>query len=302
MMKKPTLLVLAAGMGSRYGGLKQIDPVGPQGEIILDYSLYDARLAGFERVVFVIKPELCDTFEEVIGHRLRSSMEVDYAFQTLDSLPHGMFVPEGRVKPWGTGHAVLCARQQLSGPFAVINADDYYGRSCFALLYDFLVQDRPAQPLGMCMVGYRLDRTLTENGGVSRGVCRMENGMLCSVAEHTSIAKAADGRIEALLDGTPVELEPETVVSMNAWGMPENVFEPLGAGFEAFLRRRDGDVLKREYYLPGFVDDMVREDRGSVRVLRSEEQWHGVTYREDKAAVCAAFSGMLERGMYPALR
>ena len=163
-MKDPTLLVLAAGMGSRYGGLKQIDPVGPNGEMILDYSLYDARLAGFKRAVFVIKPELEQAFEEAVGARVRQAMQVAYAFQTLDRLPQGFSVPEGRVKPWGTGHAVLCARGAVDGPFAVINADDYYGRSCFELLYRFLIEEHPAQPLAMCMVGYRLERTLTENG------------------------------------------------------------------------------------------------------------------------------------------
>ena len=302
-MKEPTLLVLAAGMGSRYGGLKQIDPVGPAGEIILDYSLYDARLAGFKRVVFVIKPELQDAFEEAIGRRAREVMEVAYAWQTTDRRPGGMAPPEGRVKPWGTGHAVLCARDQLPGPFAVINADDYYGRSCFSLLYRFLTEERTEGPHhAMCMVGYRLERTLTENGSVSRGVCDMENGFLRAVTEHTSIARTADGRIEAQENGRIVELAPDAVVSMNAWGMPEGIFCDLESSFDAFLRRRDGDALKREYYLPGFVDDLVREGRGTVQVLQSADQWHGVTYREDREKVRAAFEAMLAQGLYPALR
>ena len=301
-MKEPTLLVLAAGMGSRYGGLKQIDPVGPAGEIILDYSLYDARLAGFSRVVFVIKPELQSAFEEAVGCRARRSMEVAYAYQTTDRLPSGLEAPAERVKPWGTGHAVLCARDVLPGPFAVINADDYYGRSCFALLYRFLTAEKAENTLPMCMVGYRLDRTLTENGSVSRGVCRIEDGLLRSVTEHTAIARTAGGRIEAQEGGQTVGLAPDTVVSMNAWGMPEGIFDELEAGFCAFLRRRDGDALKREYYLPGFVDDMVRAGRGTVRVLQSPDQWHGVTYREDKEQVRAAFERMLAQGLYPPLR
>ena len=301
-MKEPTLLVLAAGMGSRYGGLKQIDPVGPNGEMILDYSLYDARLAGFKRAVFVIKPELEQAFEEAVGARVRQAMQVAYAFQTLDRLPQGFSVPEGRVKPWGTGHAVLCARGAVDGPFAVINADDYYGRSCFELLYRFLIEEHPAQPLAMCMVGYRLERTLTENGSVSRGVCAIENGFLQSVTEHTSISRAPDGRIEAQEGDRAVVLPPDTVVSMNAWGMPAGVFDGLEAGFSSFLRRRDGDALKREYYLPGFVDDQVREGRGSVRVLTTPDQWHGVTYQEDRVQVRAAFEKMLAQGLYPALR
>ena len=301
-MYKPTLLVLAAGMGSRYGGLKQIDPVGPAGEIILDYSLYDARLAGFDRVVFVIKPELEEAFESAIGRRARQHMEVIYAYQTLDTLPDGFAVPEGRVKPWGTGHAVLCARCALPGPFAVINADDYYGRSCFELLYNFLAQERPPQPMAMCMVGYRLERTLTENGSVSRGVCAVEQGLLQTVTEHTAIARAADGVIRAQEGDNTVVLAPDTVVSMNAWGMPGQVFDALEEGFCAFLRRRDGDALKREYYLPGFVDDMVREGRGTVQVLQTPDQWHGVTYREDRDKVRTAFEGMLAQGLYPSLR
>lgn len=301
-MEKPTLLVLAAGMGSRYGGLKQIDPVGPAGEIILDYSLYDARLAGFERVVFVIKPELEEAFESAIGRSARQHMEVVYAYQTVDSLPEGFTAPAGRVKPWGTGHAVLCARCALPGPFAVINADDYYGRSCFELLYGFLKEQRPPEPLAMCMVGYRLDRTLTDNGSVSRGVCAVEQGLLKTVTEHTSIARASDGSILAQEGENMVALEPDAIVSMNAWGMPAHVFDPLQEGFCAFLRRRDGDALKREYYLPGFVDDMVRQGRGTVQVLQTPDQWHGVTYREDREKVRAAFEEMLERGVYPALR
>lgn len=301
-MKEPTLLVLAAGMGSRYGGLKQIDPVGPAGEIILDYSLYDAYLAGFRRVVFVIKPELEQAFEEAVGRRARQTMQVVYAYQTLDRLPQGFSVPEGRVKPWGTGHAVLCARDVVDGPFAVINADDYYGRSCFALLYRFLTEERPQKPLAMCMVGYRLERTLTENGSVSRGVCTIENEFLQSVTEHTAIARTTDGRIEARDGERAVVLPPDTVVSMNAWGMPAEIFDGLEAGFCAFLRRRDGDALKREYYLPGFVDDQVREGRGTARVLTTPDQWHGVTYREDRGQVRAAFEKMLAQGLYPALR
>ena len=302
-MIKPTLLVLAAGMGSRYGGLKQIDPVGPNGEIILDYSLYDARLAGFDRVVFVIKPEIQQAFEDAVGRRAARDMEVVYAMQTVDALPEGFALPAGREKPWGTGHAVLCARQALPGPFAVVNADDYYGRSCFALLYDFLAGAGDASsPLLMCMVGYRLEKTLTENGSVSRGVCGLENGRLRTVTEHTAIARTPDGRIEAQEGGRSVTLAPDAIVSMNAWGIPAGAFDALEQGFKDFLQDRKGDPLKREYYLPAFVDQLVRCGRADVQVRLSPEQWHGVTYREDRERVRAAFEEKMRSGQYPPLR
>lgn len=296
--ERPTLVVLAAGMGSRYGGLKQIDPVGPNGEIILDYSLYDAALAGFGKVVFVIRPDIADAFEASIGARARRHMEVDYAFQRLDALPDEYAPPEGRMKPWGTGHAVLCAREQVNTPFAVINADDFYGRDCFMRLASFL---RSTSAGSYAMAGYRLENTLSEGGAVSRGVCSVAHGRLQTVREHTGIARSPFGLIEGN-DGTrTVSLAPDTVVSMNAWGFPAEVFDDLARGFSDFLAKPEGDPLKREYYLPYFVDQQIAEKRASVSVLETDAKWFGVTYREDRDGVSAALRALHEESVYPPL-
>ena len=271
-MEKPTLLVLAAGMGSRYGGLKQIDPLGPNGEIIIDYSLYDARLAGFDRVVFVIKEELQEVFEEKVGRHVRPFMQVEYAFQKTEDLPEGFAVPAGRVKPWGTGHAVRSARHLLHGPFGVINADDFYGRQTYQLLYDFLKEPHGGDTMEFCMVGYILQNTLTENGTVSRGICQVENGLLQSVTEHTKIRKVPGGA-ESAQDGEHyVPLDPQSTVSMNVWGFGQQLLPCLEEGFRQFLQGPLADPLKAEYYLPAAVDGLVHQGKAQVQVLRTASE------------------------------
>ncbi|RHT68523.1 nucleotidyltransferase [Ruminococcaceae bacterium AM28-23LB] len=302
-MKEPTLLVLAAGMGSRYGGLKQIDPLGPHGEIIIDYSLHDAYLAGFHRVVFVIKEELKDVFEEKVGALAREKMEVHYAFQKTTDLPEGCSLPEGRVKPWGTGQAVLCAKDVIDGPFGVINADDFYGRETYKLLYDFLTGSHTGDKMDFCMVGYVLKNTLTENGTVSRGVCQVKDGFLETVTERTKIRGTQDGGAEYTEDGENyIPLCPDSTVSMNVWGFSPELFTCLEEGFEAFLKAPMQDPLKVEYYLPGAVDGLIQQQKAQVHMLRTGSQWFGVTYPEDKDMVKAALKKAFDEGVYPPLR
>ena len=302
-MQKPVLTILAAGMGSRYGGLKQLDPVGPPGQLIIDDSIYDARRAGFDTVVFVIKREHEAEFRAAIGDRLGGAMTVKYAFQALEDLPEGERVPEGRVKPWGTAQAVLAARHVVDGPFAVVNADDYYGPEGFRAVYDYLT----AHPDGAAgyeyaMVGYRLENTVTEHGSVSRGVCREdEDGYLERVTERTRIEK--DGTaIRYTEDGgaTWTVLPGDTVVSMNLWGLTRSYLEEAWARFPAFLERtRAENPLKGEYYLPAVVSALIDEGKARVKVLRSRDKWYGVTYQEDKPTVVAALADMTARGLYP---
>ncbi len=295
-MDHVTLLVLAAGMGSRFGGLKQIEPLGPNGEIIIDYSLHDARRAGFDRVVFVVKPELLDTFKEVIGDRASRLMEVAYAPQDVTMLPPGFACPEGRVKPWGTGHAVWCARELLDGPFGVVNADDFYGRDAFMRLGAFLRAKKQGE---LCMVGFPLLNTLTDNGTVSRGICRVADGRLLSVDEHTGIALRG-GRIECR-EGDEIPLD--AVASMNVWGFDGGMFGRMGEAFAAFLRGLTPETaLKAEFYLPTFVDSLIRAGEATVDVLPTTAKWYGVTYREDKESVAAALRALHDAGEYPALR
>ena len=286
MFDSPTLVVLAAGMGSRYGGLKQLDPVGPHGEIILDYSVRDAIAAGFGKVVFVIRREMVELFRETVGVRYEGTVEVAYAFQELDPLPGGRVSPSGRTKPWGTGQAVLAASSLVRGSFAVINADDYYGPSGFLALTTFLSGKSSGH---YAMVGYRLDRTLSENGSVSRGICAVDGeGRLLEITERTAIARGADGVIVA--EGNPpVSLTGAEPVSMNFWGFTPDLFESLGALFEEFLEERGGD-LKAEFYLPAAVGSMIGRGEATVRVLTSSDSWLGLTYPEDKAAVVAALA------------
>lgn len=274
-----TLLVMAAGMGSRFGGLKQITPVGSNGASILDYSVYDAKKAGFNKVVFIIKKEIEKDFRETVGKRIENKIDVAYAFQELDKLPAGFSVPEGRKKPWGTGHAVLCARSEVTTPFAVINADDFYGQSSYALLHDHLVSDPE-----MCMVGFRLGNTLTENGTVSRGVCEIENGYLQSVTEHFTLDKNS---------GVPLD----KIVSMNMWGLSPKVFDALESGFVDFMQNLDNPE-KGEFFLPAVIDGLIKTKDEKVRVLSTEERWFGMTYKEDAAAVTAAIKSLEERGYY----
>ena len=302
MAKKPVLVVLAAGMGSRYGGLKQIDPVGCQGEAILDYSIYDAHRAGFETVVIVIKEAIREDFLATVGKRLaKAPVEVRYAYQELDALPEGYSVPEGRVKPWGTSHAVLCAAEAIDGaPFAVINSDDYYGASAFKVVYDFL--SAPQEPGEHCMVGYRLGNTVTENGSVARGVCMAnENGYLTRINERTRIEQY-DGGIHFTEDGGEswTDLPFDTIVSMNLWGFMPSFITEIQNRFSAFLDKAlVENPMKGEYFLPLPVAQIIDDGVGSVKVLTSPDKWFGVTYAADKPMVVAALRKLTEDGLYP---
>ena len=301
-MKKPVLVVMAAGMGSRYGGMKQIDPVGPNGQVIVDYSLYDARRAGFETVIFVIKHEIEDAFKAAIGERVSKAMNVKYAFQQLDELPAGFAVPEGRVKPWGTCHAVLAAKDLIDGPFAVINADDYYGRTCFELIYNYLSAGHTGPKYPWVMVGYLLGNTVSTNGSVSRGVCVTDaDGNLDTVTERTRI-ETYDSGIHYTEDGgeTWVDLPADTVVSMNMWGFTPDFITEAKAGFVDFLRSSlPGNPLKCEYYLPTVVTEALETGKAEVKVLTTPDKWHGITYREDKPELVAALAAMHASGFYP---
>lgn len=301
-MKKPVLVIMAAGMGSRYGGLKQIDPVDDQGHIIMDFSMYDARRAGFEKVVFIIKRENEADFREAVGDRMEQYMEVAYAYQDMNNLPEGYCVPEGRVKPWGTAHAVLSSIDEVDGPFAVINADDYYGVEAFQLIYDYLSTHADDEKYRYTMVGYQLKNTVTENGHVARGVCEMNaQGELVEINERTQIEKR-NGGIAYTEDGgeTWTELAEDTVVSMNMWGFTRSILDEIKAGFPAFLEEGlEKNPMKCEYFLPSVVSNLLGEDKASVAVLTSKDKWYGVTYKEDKPVVVAAMKRMMENGTYP---
>lgn len=303
-MQKPVLVIMAAGMGSRYGGLKQIDPVGSGGQIILDYSIYDAHRVGFERVVFIIRPELHEAFERAIGQKARRFMQVEYAYQTLDRLPAGLAAPAGREKPLGTAHAVWCAKELAGGcPIAVINADDFYGADAFRQIYAYLSSAADDEKYRYCMVGYRVENTLTENGTVSRGVCTADgDGFLTSIVERTAIARAADGAIVYAADGdAPAGAIPEgTPVSMNLWGFTPSFLPALDQGLRRFFAEKlPLNPMKGEYYLPFAVDELIEAGRASAKVLTTDARWFGVTYREDKPVVSAAIADMTRRGEYP---
>ena len=302
-MNKPVLVVMAAGMGSRYGGLKQIDPVGGHGQLIIDYSIYDARRAGFETVIFVIKRQIEDSFKAAIGDRLSRVMDVRYAYQELDDLPAGHAVPEGRVKPWGTAHAILVARDLIDGPFAVINADDCYGPEGFRAVYDYL-EGHPDRPgcYEYAMVGYLLGNTVTEHGHVARGVCEEDgDGYLLRVTERTRIEPdGADARYTEDEGKSWHHLAGDTIVSMNLWGFSRSFVDEAWARFPAFLDRTLAEnPLKGEYFLPGVVTQLLEEKKARVKVLRSHDKWYGVTYQEDKPAVMAALADKTARGLYP---
>ena len=273
------LLIMAAGMGSRFGGLKQIEPIGPNGEMILDFSIYDAVEAGFNKAVFIIKKEIEREFRQVVGKRIEKMIDVDYAFQELDKLPEGYEVPSDRVKPWGTAHAVLCARDIVKSPFAVINADDFYGKSSYKIIHDELIQSN-----GMCMVGYELGNTITENGTVSRGVCELENGYLKSVTEHTALDKNS---------GFPLD----SIVSMNMWGLDPDIFPFMENEFKLFLNEKI-NVPKSECYLPSVISKRIEKENMPVKVLKTAEKWYGVTYREDMDSVREAMSKFINEGLY----
>lgn len=302
MSNAPVLVVLAAGMGSRYGGLKQIDPVGSQGEAILDYSIFDAYEAGFRTAVIIIKEAIRNDFMATVGARLaKSPMEIKYAYQETDKLPDGYTLPEGRVKPWGTGHAVLCAKDVIGeAPFAVINADDYYGKSGFKTIYKALSET--AEPYGYCMVGFELGKTVTDNGYVSRGVCATdENGFLTDITERTRIEKY-EGGIHYTEDGGEswVDVPADTIVSMNLFGFMPSFSAELEARFPAFL---DGALvnnpMKGEYFLPSVVRALLDEGKATMKVLSSADKWYGVTYAADKPMVVAALKQMTDEGKYP---
>lgn len=313
--KRPILLVMAAGMGSRYGGLKQIDPVGDHGEIILDFSLYDAMLAGFERAVFVIKEENEEDFRKLIDGRAGKYLEVSYAFQKKDDLPEGFEVPEGREKPWGTAHAVYAARDYIDAPFCVINADDYYGSGAFQIMYEFLesiaeesehAASTEEQKELYAMVAFQLDKTLTENGHVARGVCEVKDDILQQVTERTKIMwrELENGRRAPAFtedEGeTWTELSPDTPVSMNFWGFGRSFMDAIREGFPEFLDTKvPGDPLKAEYFLPSVVEKMIDSGKAEVKVLHSGDQWYGVTYKEDKETVVNALQSMKDKGFYP---
>lgn len=301
-MNKPVLVIMAAGMGNRYGGLKQIDPVDGDGHIIMDFSLYDARRAGFEKAIFIIKEENEADFREAIGDRVTEYMEVGYAYQKLDNLPEGYQVPKGRVKPWGTAHAVLSCIDQVDGPFAVINADDYYGVEAFQLIYDYLTTHQDDEKFRYTMVGYLLGNTVTDNGHVSRGICTMnEAGELVAVTERTRIEKQDDRIAFTEDDGeTWMELPADTVVSMNMWGFTRSILEEIRDGFPAFLDEGiKKNPMKCEYFLPAVVSRLLGENRATVSVLKSQDKWYGITYKEDKPVVVEAIQRMKDEGTYP---
>lgn len=300
-MKDPVLVVLAAGMGSRYGGMKQIDPVGPNDQLIIDYSIYDARRAGFKKVIFVIKHEIEDAFKEAIGNRLSKIMDVEYAYQQLDDLPEGYSVPEGRTKPWGTSHAVLAARDLIDGPFAVINADDYYGPEAYQVVYDYLVAHQN-EPSEYCMVGFLLKNTVTDNGSVARGVCVAgEDGYLSDINERTRIEKFPDGIKFTEDDGqTWTTLPEDTPVSMNLWGFNQSVLPEMMQQFAGHLDRfYVENPLKGEFFIPLTVSQLIKEEKARVKILSSKDKWFGVTYKEDKPDVVAAIKEKTEAGLYP---
>ena len=303
MMKKPVLVIMAAGMGSRYGGLKQIDPVDPEGHIIMDFSIYDAQRAGFEEVVFVIRRENEQLFREAIGDRVSRKMKVSYAFQELSDLPEGFQVPEGRTKPWGTGHAVLSAAAVTDGPFAVINADDYYGEQAFRLIYDYLMnmQEKDWHDRYV-MVGYLLKNTLTENGSVSRGICTTSpDGYLETIVERTRIIRTPEGAAFSEDEGASwTAVDPDSIVSMNVWGFPADFMKELKERFPAFLKENlEKNPLKCEIYLPFVVNDLLKEGKARVQVLTTPDLWHGITYHQDKADFEQAVQELKNKGVYP---
>lgn len=293
---------MAAGMGSRYGGLKQIDPVDEQGHILMDFSIYDAKKAGFEQVVFIIKRENEQDFRLAIGDRISRHMNVSYVYQELDALPDGWSVPKGRIKPFGTGHAILCCKQVIKGPFAVINADDYYGSQAFATLYQFLSTHEDDSKYRYCMVGYILGNTLTDNGHVARGVCKTDgNGYLLEIQERTHIEKRSLGAAYTEDNGqTWTEISTDSLASMNMWGFNKSILRELEERFPAFLQKGFREnPLKCEYFLPAVVGALLKEDKASVKVLKSTDQWHGVTYKEDRPMVVKAIQNMKKTGKYP---
>lgn len=291
MKKSATLVVMAAGMGSRFQGLKQIEPVGPNGEILLDFAVFDAKRAGFDKVVFIIKKEIEKDFKEVIGKRIEKMIDVDYVYQDVNDVPAGVEIPAERSKPWGTAHAVLTAKNVIDTPFAVVNADDYYGISAYKKIYDCITKDETE----LCMVGFKLANTLTENGTVSRGVCEVENGVLKKVTERTKI----NGDCEFTEDdgATWNKLPEDTTVSMNMWGFKPSIFTEMEEGLVQFFEENKANLLKAEYYLTNVVDNKIKKGT-KVDVLTTDDRWYGMTYKEDKKSVSEALCALVSDGMY----
>lgn len=300
-MKKTALVIMAAGIGSRFGkGIKQLAPVGPNGEIIMDYSIHDALEAGFNKVVFIIRKDIEEEFRTVIGNRIEKITEVEYAFQALEDLPEGFEKPEDRTKPWGTGQAVLAARKVLSEPFMVINADDYYGKEAYVKVHDYLVQEQEADGvMHICMAGFRLGNTLSDNGSVTRGICHIEDGALTGVTETHDIYKTESGAETRSEEGQAEELDVNSLVSMNMWGLTPEFMDILENGFVEFLNEIKPGDIKKEYLLPEMVDRLIKAGKAKVDVLETKDTWFGVTYQEDKASVTAAFEKLVKDGVYP---
>ncbi|MDO5417968.1 MAG: sugar phosphate nucleotidyltransferase [Lachnospiraceae bacterium] len=301
-MKETALVIMAAGIGSRFGGgIKQLAPVGPNGEIIMDYSIHDALEAGFNKIVFIIRRDLEKDFKEIIGNRIEKLAKVAYAYQEISDLPEGFSVPEGRKKPWGTGQAVLTVKNLVKEPFLVINADDYYGKEAFRKIHDYMVEtmDESKDVYDMCMAGFVLSNTLSENGSVTRGVCEVnEDGTLKQVTETYNIRMEADGLHAETESGEPAPARAEQPVSMNMWGLPPAFLDELEKGFPEFLANIPEGNLKAEYLLPKIIDKLVKEGRGTVQVLDTQDKWFGVTYQEDKEAVVAAIRKLIADGAY----
>ena len=297
-MQEPTLVILAAGMGSRFGGLKQITPVDEHGHAIIDFSLFDAYRAGFRRVAFIIKHEIEADFKAVVGRRAEKYFDVRYVYQQIENLPEGYSVPEGRTKPWGTGHAVLCAAQAVDGPFAVINADDFYGRTAYTALYDYLTGERPENE--HAMVAYQLKKTVTESGSVARGICRVEDGFLTDVVERTRIEKRGSDAAYTEDGENWLPLSGELPVSMNCWAFSHSMMDALIKRFPAWLDENvPKNPMKCEYFLPSVANALIKDGEGSVRVLNCHETWYGVTYKEDLQSFKDAMKRMRTEGIYP---
>ena len=297
-MQEPTLVILAAGMGSRFGGLKQITAVDDHGHAIIDFSLYDAYRAGFRKVVFIIKHEIEEDFKNRVGRRMEKYFDVKYVYQQLDVLPAGYAVPEGRVKPWGTGHAVMCCAGVVDGPFAVINADDFYGPSAYTTLFDYLKEDRADNE--HAMVAYLLKNTVTENGSVARGICSVENGYLTDVVERTRIEKRGDDAAFTEDGVNFVPVSGDVPVSMNFWGFGKSMLRELQNRFPAWLDENlPKNPLKCEYFLPFVANSIIKEGMGSIRILNCRETWHGITYKEDMDSVVNYLAELRRQGVYP---
>jgi len=298
-MSTTSLVIMAAGMGSRFGGIKQLEPVGPSGEIIMDYSIYDAIEAGFNKVIFIIRKDLEKDFREIIGNRIEKLIPVEYVFQELDDLPTGFHKPEGRTKPWGTGQAILCCKDVVKEPFAVINADDYYGKEAFHKIYQFL-NDSSYHENQYCMAGFVLGNTLSENGTVTRGVCKGENGVLKDIHETSGIKREGDHAVATDDAGNVTSLDLNSLVSMNMWGFKPGLFSELEKGFVQFQESlTDADRMKKEYLLPEVIGGLIKKQKIEVFILKTSDRWFGVTYREDLEAVVRSFQELVNRGVYP---